>query len=664
MAGSEPVFDRILIVDDNPSIHDDFRKILCDQSQDETFVELASALFGDRFASGGGMGPAVAVRSEVASLAAGETFRVDFADQGVEGVRLAESAMRANAPFAMAFVDIRMPPGIDGVETTLRLWELDPNLQIVICTPYSDYNWSEMKHRLGRSDRLLLLKKPFDAVEVLQLASSLTRKRQLEYRADLRDAELQSLIEKRTNALRTLAETDSLTRLLNRSSFLSRLQRRLDGCRDIQDTHSAVLFLDLDNFKLVNDSLGHEAGDEMLIEISRRIREVCRRRNSMLHLREFQRGRKRTLDSAGADRLDDMTLPARLGGDEFAIMVADVRDSSSAEELGRELIEAIGKPIEWSDRKLFGGVSIGTVLVSGGGEASDVLRKSDTAMYDAKVRGTNQFSVFDEAMHRRVAKQLAIESGIRRALECDEFSLHVQPITCLADGKQVGFEALMRWFSDDEMVHTPDEFIPIAEENGQIIEIGQWVVHSAMQIASRYAQADRVNGMGHLTINVSRRQLIAPGFVESIVAALKRYDVPANWFGIEITETAVVETHHTIYDQLVRLRTMGFKIYLDDFGKGTSSLSFLNHFPIDILKIDRSFIVNETPRGTAILEAIVMMANALGIEVIAEGIETEEQRSRAERLGCTFGQGYLLGRPKPPEAWLGEPLARHHPPSG
>ena len=602
-------FRRILVIDDNQTIHEDFRKILMSEQAGQDCDALAASLFGN------------APRQETA-----KTFEVDSALQGEEGLAKVVASMEQARPYGMAFVDMRMPPGWDGLETIGRLWQTDSSLQIVICTAYSDYDWTQITDQLGFSDQLLVLKKPFDCIEVTQMAIALCEKRRLFHQTRLQTKDLEKTIEQRTAQLREMAESDPLTKLPNREVFNTRLQQCVEQRRQGADFIDAVMLLDIDNFKRVNDSLGHQAGDALLLRVAERLKRCVRSNNSRL--------------------AEGPPLFARLGGDEFAVLVRNLRKPTDARSIADRILRAMQEPIQIEGRCLTIGMSIGVAIIqSDERNAAEVVRQSDIAMYEAKAAGKNRASVFDEEMHNRLIHRIALETDLQRDLGTDKFELHWQPIVALKTMQTVGHEALVRWKSSDGRLRLPGDFITTAEESGLIVPLGDWVIRRALQAVAEHREQEPTQEPLKININVTRRQLMEKDFVEKVIEYLSEYGVDGEFVNFEITESTVMSNPEGMVKTLEQLRDLGIQIFLDDFGTGYSSLSFLHRFPIDVLKIDRSFISGESQRHHAIVEAILSMANALKVDVVAEGIENFQQLDQLILLGCKYGQGFHLGKP-------------------
>jgi diguanylate cyclase (GGDEF)-like protein/PAS domain S-box-containing protein len=443
-----------------------------------------------------------------------------------------------------------------------------------------------------------------------------TRGRRDRIAGSLTDTTEQALAQER---LRSVGVLDPLTGLYNRAVFVEGLGRRLDeaGSRRAGSLF-AVLYLDLDRFKIVNDSLGHLVGDELLIAVSRRL-ESCLRPGDAL---------------------------ARLGGDEFAILLNRLTADTQANGIAFRIQDALGEPFSISGREVFTSVSIGIAF----GPAhytnpDEIMRDADTAMYHAKARGKARHEVFDADMHARVRDRLSLENDLRRAIISNDFEIAYQPIVRLTTGMCVGFESLIRWTRNGEIV-SPATFVPIAEELGLIDALGTWVLQEACCTFADWQRRFPAAGLDCITVNVSSRQLIQQNFVRVVQQAVQRAGLKPADLRVEITETALMDSPGEAADVLRELRDFGVKVYLDDFGTGYSSLSHLHKLPVDALKIDRSFVTSLLlPNRPAIVESILALARTLNTSVVAEGIESDVQARELERLGCTHAQGFLFSRP-------------------
>ncbi len=419
--------------------------------------------------------------------------------------------------------------------------------------------------------------------------------------------------------LRRAALHDSLTGLPNRALFLELLGQVVERSKRHPEHHFAVLFLDFDRFKVVNDSLGHPIGDQLLVAITQRL-NGCLREGDVI---------------------------ARLGGDEFTILLNDLGEAGEASVIAQRVHDALRDPFVIRGHEVFTTASIGIALsLTGYTRAQDILRDADTAMYRAKALGKARHEVFDASMHARAVDRLSLENDLRRAVDRGEFALHYQPIVAVDSGRMTGFEALLRWQRGGVCV-SPAEFIPVAEETGLIQRIGAWVLQEACrQIAVWRAQFPTGPALG-VTVNVSARQITGLDFLDTVTSAVRQSNLKPGDLRLEITETALMENPELAEFVLRELRVLGVKVYLDDFGTGFSSLSYLHRFPVDTLKIDRSFVANltGTNRQPAFVEGIVALAKAIGTQVIAEGVETEGQLNEVRRMGCAEAQGFFFAGP-------------------
>src|SRR3954470_5274374 len=419
--------------------------------------------------------------------------------------------------------------------------------------------------------------------------------------------------------LRSVGFLDSLTGLCNRAVFVEGIGRRLDECRRRGVSNGfAVLYLDLDRFKIVNDSLGHMVGDELLIAASRRL-ESCLRHGDAL---------------------------ARLGGDEFAIFLNGLNDDAQANAIAFRIQAALNAPFSIAGREVFTSASIGIAFARAQyNNPDEIMRDADTAMYHAKSRGKARHELFDADMHARELDRLGFENDLRHAVSQNDFEVHYQPIVLLATGMCVGFESLIRWTRNGKPV-SPVTFIPIAEELGIIEPVGTWVLQQACATFADWQRRFPASRLDYITVNVSSRQLMQQNFLQLVEQAVHDSGLQPGDLRLEITETALMDSPHEAAKLLGELREFGAKIYLDDFGCGYSSLSHLHKLPVDALKIDRSFVKSLLlPDRPAIVESILALARTLNTSVVAEGIEEDGQARQLERLGCTHAQGYLFSRP-------------------
>ena len=413
---------------------------------------------------------------------------------------------------------------------------------------------------------------------------------------------------------------DSLTQLPNRALFMDRLEQQLKRTITQDNYEFAVLFLDIDRFKVVNDSVGHLIGDKLLIEIARRL-EQC---------------------------INPTDTVARLGGDEFTILLENIQNIEEATLVAECIYHALVLPFKLDGYELFASASIGIALSSDGyDKPEDILRDADLTMYSAKERGKARYEVFDPSLHELAIKRLQLETDLRRGLERQEFHIYYQPITSLVTGNLSGFEALARWQHPTRGMISPTEFIPIAEETGLILSLGNWLLKEACKQLRHWQVKYNLHPPLKISVNLSGKQLEEPGLVKQIEEILKETGLDGRFLKLEITESTLMDNLETATNILLALREKKIQLSIDDFGTGYSSLSYLHRFPVDTLKIDRSFIdqIQSNQDNSAIVKAIVTLAHVLNMDVIAEGIETTSQLAQLKLLKCEHGQGYYFSKP-------------------
>jgi len=595
---------RILIVDDEPAMHDSYARSFA-RGGDAGLDAMAAELFGD---------DATPAAEEEAD------YRLTHCHQGLDAVAEVERALAAGDPYAVAFIDVRMPPGIDGRETARRIRALDADVNLCIVTGYSDFSPIEIAKVAGPIDKLFYIAKPFEVAEIQQTAAALAGRwasdRELAMaRAQLRVQVLQlqeQSAELAANESRAMhmATHDSLTDAPNRLAFVRALAARAKA-----PGLFATAMIDLDRFKLVNDTLGHLAGDAL-------IREVC----AIL-------GR-----SAPAD-----AMVARLGGDEFGVLF-DTPGHEAALQAVERIVAACGGSMAVFGHSVQGGASAGVVVDEGGDgrDPVDLMRRADLALNDAKRSGRGVARPFDESMDEGVRFRRRIENGLGEAIGKGELSLVYQPIVGRDALEIEGFEALVRWNTGEYGPISPAVFIPIAEESNIIHELGDWILGEALAVLRDWPGQ-------YVSVNFSPRQFRRHNFVGHVMEAVQRAGVSPTRVQIEITETAIFDDAERAADTLYRLRQMGFRIALDDFGTGYSSLYNIRKFALDSLKIDRSFIdgMGRERESAAIVHSIIHLGRALGLHVVAEGVETSAQVQALRIAGASHLQGYFLSRPVP-----------------
>jgi len=607
---------RILIVDDEAAVRASYGRIFAPRAalvQHEALASLASELFDDD--------------ADEADTATGDneeiTFDIVMASQGLDAVALVEAAVRDGDPFQVAFIDVRMPPGIDGKETARRIRAIDSDINLVIVTGYSDYSAFEIAKVAGPVDKIYYIAKPFEVDEVYQTARALGQRWRVdvslaaareELANQVRRLEEQSL-QLAANEARAIhiANHDSLTGAPNRLAFLRELNARAQE----REGQLAIAMLDIDRFKNINDTLGHIAGDELIRRIYMQLGRV----------------------------LGNKGVVARLGGDEFGLVFAT---DSEADAMTRcnELVRACSTSFDVLGHSVMVGASMGLVVSSPEDDRDEVelLRLADLALYDAKRNGRGQAKIFDQSMDESIRFRQQIEEGLREAISRNELELVFQPIVSRDDYKIAGFEALLRWHSPEHGMISPAVFIPIAEESNLIHDLGDWVVVEALKACHSWPGQ-------YVSINFSPRQFRRPNFIEALVAKVDAAGVRPQLVQIEITETAIFDDSDRAARTLEQLREIGFLVALDDFGTGYSSLFNIRNFALDCLKIDKSFIdgMGREVQSAAIVHSITHLARSLGLGIVAEGVETETQNQALRLAGCSHLQGFYFGRPSSTE---------------
>jgi len=601
--GNPPI--RVLVVDDEPAIVDAYRQIFSGPSEDAAAARrnLGAKLFG--------AAPAVTRLRLPSNALAFEAVYCQGAEAAVAAVR---EALSAGKPFAVAFLDMRMSPGPDGIWAAAHIREIDPAIEIAICTAYSDIDPIDIGGRVPPEDKLSYLQKPFHPHEVRQMAIALASK----WRAERRIVKL--------------AYFDSLTGLPNREQAHQRLRSAVSSGQQ-QNKMLAVMYVDLDNFKRINDTLGHAIGDEVLICAADRLRKALRT------------GTDRTADEVSVERPGDI---GRLGGDEFMVVLPDIGSSENAAQVADRLISTLQAPMTLSKHTVVITPSIGIAMSpTDGSDAETLLRHGDLAMYFAKRRSPGSFAFFDVSMNEGALQRFTIEGKLRGALERGELSLHYQPQIDMSTGDVTGMEALLRWTNPELGVVPPGDFIPVAEDTGLIIPIGEWVLRTACAQAKKWH--DEGLAVRRIAVNVANQQFGMHNFSALVAQVLADTGLPASMLELEITESMVMMDEKRASRVLDELHAIGVSIAIDDFGTGYSNFQRLHHLAIDRLKMDRSFVrdLGDDTDDRAIAAAIISMARALKVEVVAEGVESFAQFRFLQEHQCAQSQGFLLSRALP-----------------
>jgi diguanylate cyclase len=596
---------RVLVADDEAGVRDAYRQILSEadmSSETAMFHNLRERLFSKAVQDQLARGPS----------SSDTTFAPVFCEGAEAALAAVREALAADDPFAVAFLDMRMPPGPDGVWAAARIRELDPAIEIVICTAYSDVDPRDIGAMVPPEEKLSYLQKPFHPHEVRQMTISLASKWRSEHR------------------IVKLAYFDALTGLPNREQSRNRLSSALTAAKQHQRM-LAVLYLDLDNFKRVNDTLGHAVGDELLCLVASRLRSSLRTDD--------------TLDVSPGSRSSHI---ARLGGDEFIVILPNIRSAEDAAGVAARLIAELQEPMRLALHTLVVTPSIGVaVFPADGVEVDTLLRNADLAMYFAKRKGPGMQAFYDSSMNDAALHRFTLEAKLRGALERNEFTLHYQPQFDVRTGSVSGMEALLRWTNDELGVVTPAEFIPVAEESGLILSIGEWVLRNACAQAKSWV--DEGLPVTRMAVNVSGQQFVLKDFPQQVAAIIKETGIEASMLELEITESVVMKDEAWAEQALLQLKELGVMLAIDDFGTGYSSFGRLRHFAVDRLKIDRSFMTSliDCSDDRAIAAAIIAMSRSLRINVTAEGVESFPQLLFLQEHDCHEAQGFLFSRALP-----------------
>ncbi len=619
--------NRILIVDDNRDIHEDIKSILKPTiRRDNELEELKREIFDQE----------VLPNKHIEII-----YRIDDAYQGEEAIKLVLKAKYEEDPYALIFMDVRMPPGLDGIKTIAKIREIDKNVEIVITTAYSDYEWEEILDELGYCDKLLFMKKPFDSITIKQVALSLTSKwnlalanqnyvDSLEIQVQKRTKNFEEIVEKlsreislrkqKEEQLAYAAHHDELTGLYNRAALEEKINQEIISANQ-KSKSFALVFVDIDKFKLINNTIGHVYGDRLIKTTSNMILSVCKKE--------------------GVDI-------ARFSADKFVILYHCEKDQNKIEDFIRNIMDLFKEHVIVEGSKLHITISIGVAVFSEHGDTADeLIKNAETAVYSAKSRGNGMYSFFDCTMNKRLQERIDLDFYLSESLTNNEFKLNYQPQIDIKTGKVVGLEALIRWYSKDLGFVPPNKFIKVAEESGFIIPLGRWILYNACLFAKKVHNITKSNI--RISVNVSAVELMQSNFVESVQQVIEETGITPEALGIEITETVLMSSFENCVQKIQKLNEMGIEISLDDFGTGYSSLSYLKSLPINTIKIDKIFIdhIDKGDKDVILAEVMINIAEKLNMKVVAEGVETKEQLEYLSKYKCDMIQGYFFSKPLP-----------------
>ncbi|MCW8933739.1 MAG: EAL domain-containing protein [Gammaproteobacteria bacterium] len=696
---------RVLIIDDDTRIHEDFIKILGEKDSKSEYNEIEAKLFSDEV-------------SQVESI----VYELDSAYQGEEGYEKVLAANSEGRPYAMAFIDMRMPPGWDGLETIKQIWQIDSQIQLVICTAYSDYSWNEVLYHLGASDRLIILKKPFDMVEVQQLTTALTTKWSLSCESISRLQQIEESEEKYRTVVDSVEDTIMTLDKEGNIMFVNHnpwnmINQAVGGnyYYDIKDEYrekvkqtvedvfskgeqknieyatsngvnktvwsegrltpnyknnkvvaATLIASDISARKALDWQLRHDelTGLANRTQFSDYVKSCLANKDSeellvilFIDLDHFnlindcfghELGDKLLvrISKLLSKKVDENEMLARLGGDEFAILKCVNKDDSWVHKYAESLNDLLKQPLTVAGFDIYPSASIGVVVVKDTATTvTSLLQDADAALYHAKSKGRNRYECFDQKMRDEVVKRVSMGNELRQAIENDQFEAYYQPFTNLSKGRVTGFEALIRWNHPIKGMIYPDEFIPVAEETGLIFSITKKMLMMGCSQIKEWQDM----GLGDIvvSINCSARDFNEQNMQQIIEETIKETGADIKQLELELTESTIMDDAENSIECMRLLTDMGLNISIDDFGTGYSSFSYIKQFTIDKLKIDRTFIC-DTPQvqdDVAIVEAIIAMAHRLKIKVVAEGVETAEQLAFLQTAKCDVIQGYLLGKP-------------------
>lgn len=600
---SSPAVDpiRILAVDDEPDVLDSYRDILRspqDRPVNRRLDDLRSRLFD---------------KAKIASVQNEnqDVFELELCSSAEEAIQAVKASIEGERPFSIAFLDMRMPPGRDGTWAAANIRKLDKQLDIVIVTAYSDIDPEEISKHAPPKGSLFYIQKPFHPHEIRQLAVALGRRRRYQDR------------------IHKIAYSDEVTGLPNRAYFKEFLRHGIEVAK-LNKRKLALMFLDLDNFKRINDTLGHPIGDILLSEVAIRLQLNLRASDEI---------------ALGIPKDVEKNL-ARMGGDEFTVVLSEIAADEHAGIVADRLLSVLSKPIMISGHEVFVTASMGlAVFPKDGEDVESLVKHADMAMYFAKQEGKNKYKFYSESMNEETIRRLAVENELRHAIERGEFSVYYQPQIEVASGLISGMEALLRWNNAILGSISPVEFIPIAEDTGLIVPIGEWVMREACGQARTWRDAGLY--LPRIAVNVSVHQLYQGDFPALMKRILTETGLTPEALEIEITESVLMKGGDESFEVLNELKKIGVTLAIDDFGTGYSNLGYLKRFPIDRLKIDRSFIssAHSDPQSNAITKSVIAMAENMKLSVIAEGVETEEQMAFLRSERCKEVQGFYISPP-------------------
>lgn len=609
MSSEDTCTNRILVVDDDAMLIGEYLKCLGENFEPDcatsTLGDLEKVLFGEETNENG------AAKFDVQSRTQGES--------AVEAVR---DAVKTGTPFSIVFLDIRMPPGIDGIEAAKRIREIDPNVNIVIVTGSLSPEPENLGNDIPPADRIFFFKKPFHAVECRQLAAALCGKWHADLALRRANDVLEQRVWERTEALHRLAYFDPVTGLPNRLKLLDELQSMIES-ESSTGARTATILLDIERFSFLNETMGYDSGTELLVEIGKRLTRACK-------------------DLPGKRP----SVVGRFGADEFACLIPAIGDAKELEAFGESIKAKVEEPFLLRGREIFLKASVGGAWHPGHGrDAKTVFRCAEAALHRSMRKLHSDITWYRSEMQDRALHKFDMESELRQALENAEIITWFQPQLSLHTGKVAGVEALARWQRPDGSIVQPKDFVPLTEEMGISDMLFKAVLEYVCGTVSRWKKD--FSWDVPVSVNLSAHQLRNHKLLEIIKRGLETEGIDQSLLNLELTETVLLEDL-TIAEPVLRdLSEFGVGIHIDDFGTGYSSLSYLADLPVQTLKIDQSFVerLTESETNSRVVQAIVGLGKAMNLSVVAEGVETEQQLLMVSRYGCDLAQGYFIGKP-------------------
>lgn len=612
--------NRVLVVDDDAMLLAEYIRCLGEDFEPEiattTLTDLEKVLFGDETNDRGAA-----------------KFEVHSRNQGEAAVEAVQASIEAGTPYAIIFIDIRMPPGIDGIEAAQRIRLLDPNINIVIVTGSMSSTQENLGKQVPPADKIFFFQKPFHALECRQLSAALCGKWHADMALRKANEDLEQRVRERTSALQKLAYFDVVTRLPNKLLLIEELKKLIEKAENTDGDTVAVL-IDVDRFSSVNETMGFDAGTELLRSIGSRL--------------------SRTFCDEDGQR---MAVVGRFGSDEFAVLVPGIANEDEMRQLAELVKETVEAPFLINGRDLFLKVSVGVSWHPvHGRDAKSVFQCAEAALHRSMRTLDNATTFYHNEMRFRARYKFDLEAELRTALEDGQICAHYQPQQCSNSGEILGVEALARWTRPDGSMVPPSDFVPISEETGQSDMLFEAVLRSVC--ADLASWKDKADWNIPVSVNLSAHQLRNEDLVDVIGEILQARKIDRNLINIELTENVLLEDLTIAQPLMEELANFGVGIHIDDFGTGYSSLSYLARLPAEVIKIDQSFVaqLSESEASHRVIEAIIALGKAMKLGVVAEGIENDQQYATLRRLGCDLMQGYFIAKPMPAERmlqWIG-----------